>query len=97
MITAVIIDDEKHCINTLTQMINVYCKQSIHLLSSAQSVEDGKEIIHKYQPQLVFLDVEIYDKSGFDLLTELSEINFEIIFEGSDRKIEGENFKSGFK
>lgn len=80
MITAIIIDDEKHCIDTLSRMIDTNCKQSIHLLSSAQSVEEGIEIINKYKPQLLFLDIEIYDKTGFDLLNRLSEINFEIIF-----------------
>ena len=80
MITAVIIDDEKHCINTLTKIIKTHFNESIHLLGSAQSIEDGADIIRKYQPQLVFLDVEINDKSGFDLLEQLSPINFEVIF-----------------
>ena len=96
MITAIIIDDEKHCIDTLTHMIHAHCKQSIHLLSSAQSVEDGAEIIHEYQPQLVFLDIEINDKSGFDLLTQLPEINFEIIFTTAYNKyaVEAFNFSA---
>ncbi|MEP7169133.1 MAG: response regulator [Bacteroidota bacterium] len=43
-------------------------------------LEDGLEKIKVHKPQLVFLDVEFGQKSGFDLLNELDEINFEIIF-----------------
>ncbi len=92
MITAVIIDDEKHCIETLTHMVAVHCKQSIHLLESAQSVDEGEAIIRKCHPQLVFLDVEIDDKSGFDLLSRFSEINFEVIFTTAHSKYAPEAF-----
>ncbi len=80
MITAIIIDDEKHCIDRLTHLIDICCKQTIHLLPSAQNIEDGIKSINQNQPQLIFLDVEINDKTGFDLLQQVSTTNFEVIF-----------------
>jgi two-component system LytT family response regulator len=80
MITATIIDDERHCIDRLTHLIDTCCKHNISLLQSAQNIEDGTRIIREQQPQLVFLDVELNDKTGFDLLKQLPDINFEVIF-----------------
>lgn len=80
MITAIIIDDEQHCIDRLTHLIITYCKQNICLLQSAQNVEDGIKAIHQQQPRLVFLDVQLNDKTGFDLLKQIPDISFDVIF-----------------
>lgn len=80
MISAVIIDDEQHCIDRLNRLITGYCKQSVELLGGFQTIEEGVNAIKTLQPDLVFLDVEIYDQTGFDLLKQFSEINFEVIF-----------------
>ncbi|MBL0054380.1 MAG: response regulator transcription factor [Bacteroidetes bacterium] len=80
MIRAIIIDDEQHCINRLSGLLIEHCKDSIHLMDVFASVEKGIIGIKKLQPDLIFLDVMIKDKTGFDLLKELDEINFAIIF-----------------
>lgn len=79
MTRAIIIDDEQHCINRLSKML----KESNHdllLMDSFQSVEDGVTGIKKLHPDLVFLDVQINDKTGFDLLQQIPTIHFEVIF-----------------
>ncbi len=80
MIKAIIIDDEQHCIDRLSSLLNENHKDAINLLGSFKNIEDGLMAINKLQPQLVFLDVQIHDKTGFDLLKQLSKIDFDIIF-----------------
>ena len=52
----------------------------MELLGYFKTAEDGISGIQKLQPDLVFLDVQINDKTGFDLLQQLSSVNFEVIF-----------------
>jgi len=80
MIKAIIIDDEAHCIDRLTSLLTDEHKGSVELLGAFKSIEDGMHAIHTQHPDLVFLDVEIQDKTGFDLLKSLPEINFNVIF-----------------
>lgn len=93
MLKAIIIDDEAHCINRLAELLKEYCGEIIHLAGSYQSVNEGITGILKLQPDLVFLDVQMNDKSGFDLLKELREINFEIIFTTAYEKYAVRAFK----
>lgn len=79
MIKALIIDDEQSCIDVLYSMLRENFR-NIDVLTTCRSVEDGKRAILEYQPQLIFLDVEIADRTGFDLLQELNSIDFEVIF-----------------
>ena len=80
MIKAIIIDDEQHCIDRLSSLLKTNHTASIHLLGSAASVKDGIKAIKEQQPDLIFLDVQIHDRTGFDLLRECGNINFKVIF-----------------
>jgi two-component system, LytTR family, response regulator len=80
MIRAIIIDDEEHCINRLQELIRLYCASTVRLEGSYQSVEDGVNAINTLQPDLIFLDIQIKEKTGFDLLRQLKNINSEVIF-----------------
>src|SRR4051812_5521235 len=93
MISAIIIDDEQHCIDRLLNLVETYCSNSIELLGAFRSVEEGLKAIRQLKPQLVFLDVEINDKTGFDLLQQLNEINFEVIFTTAYDKYAVQAFK----
>jgi two-component system, LytTR family, response regulator len=79
MINALIIDDEAHCIDSLLILINKYCP-NVSVLSSCPDGECGLESIEEYQPDLVFLDVAMPKMNGFDMLSKLEKIDFEIIF-----------------
>lgn len=79
MITAVIIDDEKKSIEILKKLINEI-NSKVNIVNHAQSVEEGFNLINREQPQLVFLDVEMLDGTGFNLLEKFTEINFQVIF-----------------
>lgn len=80
MIRTIIVDDEQHCIDRLSGLLEEYCSEAVHLMGTFKTVEEGIIAIKKLQPDLVFLDVQIHDKSGFDLLKQLNEINFSVIF-----------------
>lgn len=79
MIKTVIIDDEQHCINRLEQLINMLCPQ-LQVIGTCKNITDGMDMIRKKLPDLVFLDVEIGQSTGFDLLQTLKEIDFAVIF-----------------
>jgi two-component system LytT family response regulator len=79
MINAVIIDDEKKCVSLLKHLIENNCND-IAVVGEAGTAAQGIAAIQANQPDLVFLDIEMPDKSGFELLTSLPQINFDIIF-----------------
>lgn len=93
MTRAIIIDDEQHCIDRLQRLLTDYCKESIALLGSFQTVQEGAEAIAALQPDLVFLDIKIHDKTGFDLLRLVGDINFEVIFTTAFEKYAIQAFK----
>jgi len=76
---AIIVDDEKHCRISLAKMLEWYCP-SVELMQSCDGVDAATEAILKRNPDVVFLDVEMPAKNGFDLLKNFETINFDIIF-----------------
>ncbi|HVX25302.1 MAG TPA: LytTR family DNA-binding domain-containing protein [Parafilimonas sp.] len=93
MTKAIIVDDEQHCIDRLGNLLKNYCGDSIELCGSFHSVEEGLKAVNSVKPNLVFLDVEIKDKTGFDFLKHLPEINFEVIFTTAYDKYAVQAFK----
>ena len=79
MIKAIIIDDEVHCLETLSLLLNEFCPE-VQLLEQCNSAKKGLEVIEKYNPDLVFLDIEMPLMNGFEMLEQLSTISFAIIF-----------------
>ena len=79
MIKAVIIDDEPKGRNILQQLIAVHCKE-LEVVATAENADEGLLQIDLHNPHVVFLDVEMPGKSGFDLLREAGKINFKIVF-----------------
>lgn len=79
MIKAIIIDDEEGARITLTALIKEYCPD-VTIVAGAANVPDGVLPINKNNPDVVFLDIEMPDYNGFELLEFFKEINFEIVF-----------------
>lgn len=79
MIKAVIIDDEENNIDNLQRILQQHCPQ-VEVIAVANNAVNGSSIIFQYQPDIVFLDIEMPVQNGFDLLKSLPEHNFEIIF-----------------
>jgi len=79
MIRAIIIDDEEGAVRVLTNLIKDYIPE-IEVIAVAGNVPDGVLAINRNKPDVVFLDIEMPDYSGFELLEFFNEVKFEIIF-----------------
>ena len=79
MISALIIDDEAKGRLALREKLSAYCPQ-IKVLAEAANGEEALLLIRHHDPQLIFLDIEMPRMNGFEMLNELPEKNFHIIF-----------------
>jgi two-component system, LytTR family, response regulator len=79
MIHAVIVDDEKKGREILHELLINYCP-NVAVTGTAASVKEAYELIIAEKPDLVFLDIEMPHQSGFDLIEQFDEIDFEIVF-----------------
>lgn len=79
MLTAIIVDDEKHCQEALQRILKKYQGQ-IELIGTTHSVVGGQRMIEELDPDVVFLDVHLKEETGFDLLKRLSEVDFFVVF-----------------
>jgi two-component system, LytTR family, response regulator len=79
MNTAIIIDDELHCIETLQEKLKIYCP-SINVISSFTNPQLGMDYLKVQKPDIVFLDIEMPIVNGFMLLEQLKNIDFKIVF-----------------
>lgn len=79
MIEAVIVDDEKHAVESLRLMLEKYVPQ-VQLVSSFNDPREALTHLKSNPPKLLFLDIEMPFLSGFDLLQALGDVHFEIIF-----------------
>jgi len=75
----VIIDDEKQARETLGAFISKYCPQ-LEIVGEADGVVSGEAVIKDKKPHVLFLDVQMQDGTGFDLLDKIAEKNFRVIF-----------------
>jgi two-component system LytT family response regulator len=79
MIKAIIIDDIEQARITLKKDLQVYAKD-VTVIGEANGVVEGAKLLRSMQPDVVFLDIQMQDGSGFDLLDILKDIPFKIIF-----------------
>lgn len=79
MIKAIIIDDEQHCIDRLEALLKPY-SNTITIIGSYLTVDTGVQGIESLSPDVVFLDVQIHEQTGFDVLKAVKQLNFEVIF-----------------
>ncbi len=79
MIRAVIIDDEKLARDVISNYLQDYC-QDVEVVATASSLKTAWSAIQKTSPDLVFLDIEMPDGNGFDLLNMFEKIDFKVIF-----------------
>lgn len=71
-LTAVIVEDSRLARNELKELIKTH--KEIELLGEAENVDEGYELIKKTNPDLLFLDINMPEKDGFELLEMLDEV-----------------------
>lgn len=79
MTKGIIIDDMKLARVNLRQDIEDYCPEII-IMGEADGVLSGAKLIRDIQPDIIFLDIEMNDGNGFDLLDIIPEVNSKVIF-----------------
>jgi len=78
-IRSIIIDDEPNNIENLQIILKEYCP-AVNIVATASSAAEGVSVIVQHRPELVFLDIQMPEQSGFDMLKGLPAIDFEIVF-----------------
>lgn len=78
-INAVIIDDEPNNIENLQGMLAKWCN-GVTITGTAGDAEIGIALIRNIKPDLVFLDIQMPERSGFDVLKAFKNVPFEVIF-----------------
>jgi two-component system, LytTR family, response regulator len=75
----IIIDDEKHCIKTLTSLLETNFSE-VKILATCNDSSKAYELIQHNRPDFIFLDIEMPLLNGFDLLSKFDSLFFEVIF-----------------
>ncbi len=76
---ALIVDDEMHCRKNLSILLNEHCQQ-ITEIRTAGSVDEAYREFDSFKPDLLFLDIQMPEKDGFDLLAKIDPSFFSLIF-----------------
>jgi two-component system LytT family response regulator len=76
---AIIIDDEIDGVRTLQWVLARHCPH-VQIVATANNAFAAAEEIKNHQPDLVFLDIQMPGKTGLELLAEMGEKNFEVVF-----------------
>lgn len=76
---AIIVDDEPANVKNLTILLNKYCPQ-VQILGSANNNQDALSLFEADKPHLIFLDIQLDNDTGFNLLKLLPKKDFEVIF-----------------
>lgn len=76
---ALIIDDEQHCIETLSNLVSKYCPE-VEVVGTCKDGPCGINAIKEKEPDLIFLDIAMPKMNGFEMLSQIDHIAFETIF-----------------
>jgi two-component system LytT family response regulator len=76
---SIIVDDEAAARRSLQTLLEKFC-EDVEIVGTASNVPDAVKLIEQTKPDLVFLDIEMPEYSGFELLDFFDKIDFQIIF-----------------
>jgi len=78
MIKAILIDDEKHCLITLEHLLKA--TGEVEILRVIQRSSEAEQAIRELQPDLVFIDIEMPELNGFEVLDRFESFSFKVVF-----------------
>jgi len=87
----ILIDDEPRGLNAMQKLLQLNCFD-VEIISLCSNVDVAVEKISELKPDLIFLDIAMPGKNGFDLLKELEDFQFEVIFVTAHNKFMIEAF-----
>lgn len=79
MLKSIIIDDEIDCVQLLALQLKEHCPE-VKVVAQCTTPEEGLKAIRSFAPDVVFLDVEMPRLNGFQLLEQIEEVSFSLIF-----------------
>jgi len=79
MIKCILIDDESNSLEMMEWLLKTYCPQ-VKIEAMCNAADRGIEAIHKYRPDVVFLDIEMPHMNGFDMLEQFDKLFFDVVF-----------------
>ncbi len=79
MLKAVIIDDEKNAVTAMEIAIKEYCPE-VEIIGTAFSAKDGIKEIQNKNPDIVFVDIEMPQMTGLEMIEQFGSRKFEVIF-----------------
>ncbi|KQS93306.1 hypothetical protein ASG21_08040 [Chryseobacterium sp. Leaf394] len=77
---AIIVDDEKNAVENLKLILEKKFPNEVAIFATANSADQAYDVFLRYSPDLIFLDIEMPVKNGFELLKTLGHYDFEVIF-----------------
>ena len=80
MIKAILIDDEQAALLALENDLQKHCAGEVNILGKYQSPIEGMKAIRKMNPDLIFLDIQMPEMTGFEMLEILGDIDTHIVF-----------------
>ncbi len=79
MLRTIIVDDERLSREVICNYLKEYCPD-VEVIATASSIRIAYKTIRRFKPDFIFLDIEMADGKGFDLLSMFEKIDFKIIF-----------------
>jgi len=76
-VNVILVDDEPRALSVLNNLLDNY---NINIVGECSNLEDAIELINKNNPQVVFLDIQMPNYAGYEIVNFFTEINFEIVF-----------------
>ncbi|MGL4597265.1 MAG: LytR/AlgR family response regulator transcription factor, partial [Bacteroidia bacterium] len=78
-IRAILVDDEESARDVLQNLLLRFCPE-VELIAKCENILEAVELIKKEEPDLVFLDIEMPNYAGYEIVSFFEKINFQIIF-----------------
>jgi len=79
MLSTILIDDQELCIEMLKDMLEQECP-NVKVAATCDSGKEGIKAVKKHNPDLIILDVEMPEMTGFEMLRQIKDPGFEVIF-----------------
>ena len=79
MLKALIVDDEPKARENLHILLTDFV-EGVEVAALCENIAEATQAVREHAPDVVFLDIQLQRETGFDLLTKLQEIDFEVIF-----------------
>lgn len=79
-INVLIVDDEREACVNLENLLTQYVDDNVNVVGKAQSTSEAEQLIDKYAPDALLLDIEMPKENAFNFLDRLSPLKFEVVF-----------------